>query len=60
MLTDKVIMIPIQLIVLYGNSQGTFTPIFHKLLQRLYTASHNNVAVSGNVQDFFKYLLDRA
>ena len=48
MLTDKVIIIPVQMMVLYDNSQGTFTLIFHKLLQRLYTASYNNVAVSGN------------
>ena len=41
-------MVPIQMMVLYDNSQGTFTLTFHKLLQRLYTASYNNVAVSDN------------
>ena len=48
MLTDKVIMVPIQLMVVYCNRKGTFTLTFHKLLQRLYTASYNNVAVSDN------------
>ena len=40
-------MVLIQLMVVYGNRKGTFTLTFHKLLQRLYTASDNNVAVSG-------------
>ena len=48
MLTDKVMMVLIQLIVMYGYRKGTFTLYFHKLLQRLYTASYNNVAVSDN------------
>ena len=59
MLTDKVTMVLIQLKVVYGNRKGTFTLTFHKLLQRLYTASYNNVAVSGNKIFFLKYLLDR-
>ena len=29
MLTDKVIMIPIQLMVVYGYRKGTFTLTFH-------------------------------
>ena len=56
MLTDKVIMMPIQLMVVYGNRKGTFTLTFHKLLQRLYTASY--VAVSGN-KNFFISLRSR-